>query len=135
MICSVFALVAMQNILAQGPYALKYDSINYYKPNGTTAKDAKIVEELKPHEIIYETERFINSYPNFEILAPASSRYNCFGYAFCITEGSDTVNLGYNGSADIVDRFVYDNSSVGSSFSAVTPRQGNIYCKWHRWSW
>ncbi|MDL2243069.1 hypothetical protein LJC25_05010 [Bacteroidales bacterium OttesenSCG-928-K03] len=78
------------------------------------------MDELTPDQIIYETQSFIDSYPHFTVISPASTKYNCYGYALCIVEGSDTVNLGYNGNADIVNCFTLDASSVGCSFNEVS---------------
>ena len=100
-----------------------YYRINYCKPNGTLARDATIVEEMSQNEINTITADFKFYYPLYDVLAPASSRYNCFGYAFCMTEGSDTVSLGHIGNASIVNRFTRDNSSVGYSFIEVNENQ------------
>lgn len=112
-----------RNLFSQTFYYLQernitvYDTIIYYKPNGTLAQRAVISpEELSEDEIISITEDWKNAYAIegvFEVLSPATSVYNCFGYAFSITERSDTVYFGKGGYANIVRKFTLDQSTDG----------------------
>jgi len=117
----IFALNLLASFLPSQLFGQNADSIIYYKPNGTLAQRAMIVEEMSQDEINSMTQEFINAYPYFTVIAPASSRYNCFGYAFCITEKSDTINLGYHGYANVVNVFTKDGDTV--SFKGVEENQ------------
>ncbi|MDR2980025.1 MAG: hypothetical protein LBV02_06270, partial [Bacteroidales bacterium] len=117
-IFNILTLSFIHQAFGQNPY-----TVNFCKPNGTAAAGTVIMEEMSQSEIITKTQDFMNTYPHFEVLAPASSRYNCFGYAFFVTENSDTAVVGYRQSADAVIRFSRDHSPVGVSFIEVPENQ------------
>lgn len=47
--------------------------------------------EYTPAEIVFQTELFQNTYPEFEIIEPTSIRYNCHGYAYSVFQGGENL--------------------------------------------
>jgi hypothetical protein len=57
-----------------------------YTPNGSQVYAFQRTE-MSPYEIAYYTERYAITYPYAEILANASTTYNCHSYAWNMIEG------------------------------------------------
>ena len=61
-------------------------TVYLYTPNGSQVR-AFINSEMSSSDIAYYTKECATLYPNAEILANASSTYNCHSYAWNMTEG------------------------------------------------
>jgi len=65
-------------------------TVYLYTPNGSQVYAFKN-PEMSSYDIAYYTEQYASLYPNAEILANASSTYNCHSYAWNLTEGGTTI--------------------------------------------
>jgi len=65
-------------------------TVTLYTPNGSTV-EAFINAEMTSQNITYYTNLYRNTYPQAEVLANASSTYNCHSYAWNLSEGGTTI--------------------------------------------
>lgn len=65
-------------------------TVTLYTPNGSTV-EAFMNYEMSSQEITYYTNLYRNTYPQAEVLANASSTYNCHSYAWNLSEGGSTI--------------------------------------------
>ena len=61
------------------------DTVHLYTPNKSRVI-ATLYTEMSPYDIEYYTDKYVNEWPDAELLAPASALYNCHSYAWNMVE-------------------------------------------------
>ena len=80
-------------VLAQSPplptsyFFCALNGTCYNEANNDNPKVTLIHEEYSPQQIINETDAFIEAYPQYNVVAPASMLYNCHGFAYSVFQG------------------------------------------------
>ena len=96
-----------------------YLSASIYTPRGSLVLDTYYIpEELSSSQIAAFAAHVDSVYPNAQILAAATTTYNCHGYAWSKVDGGETVWMGYETNPTSV--YWLDGSYMGTTSSSAT---------------
>lgn len=85
MMKTYFYILLIVITLISSTFICTGQTVFLYTPNGTKVY-AFVLEEMSQSDITYFTNKYRNEFPYAEVLANASSKYNCHSYAWNLTD-------------------------------------------------
>lgn len=98
---------------------LSWPTALVYTPKGSLVPDTYYIPELLvPSQVAAFAAQVSDVYPDAQIIADATSTYNCHGYAWSIVENGETVWMGAETNPTAI--FWLDGSYMGTSSTSAT---------------